>query len=193
MILGLLRERTKHLHEQVERTVDLPTRLNSVGHYTSLLARFHGFYAPLEERLSGGGGYDGVGLDLAARRKAHLLRDDLLALGLSEAAIDSLARCPDLPAVTDLGEALGCLYVLEGATLGGQFVRRQAEKAIGVVPGRGCSFFASYGERVGVMWKEFCRALERYAADAPGAGDRITTAAVGTFAGLNRWVAEGVA
>lgn len=190
-ILGLLRERTKHLHEQVERTVDLPARLCSPERYASLLARFYGFYDPLERRLADVGGYDAVGLDLAARRKAHLLRDDLAALGFGQADIDAAPRCPDLPAVADLGEALGCLYVLEGATLGGQIVRREAEKTIGVTPDRGCSFFASYGERVGAMWKEFCQALEGYAAATPGANARIAAAAVGTFDALDRWVAGG--
>lgn len=190
MILGLLRERTAHLHERVERTVDLPVRLRSVEAYTFLLARFHGFYAPLEDRLAAVGG-DTTGLDLAARRKAHLLRDDLSKLGTEDAFIDALPRCSELPPVADLGAALGCLYVLEGATLGGQLARRQAERAIGVAPGRGCSFFASYGERVGHMWKRFCQVLEGHAAN-PGAGERIVAAAVGTFAGLDRWVAEGV-
>jgi heme oxygenase len=192
MILELLRERTTHLHEQVERAVDLPARLCSVATYTSLLARFYGFYAPLEDCLAGVDDYAAVGLDFASRRKAHLLRDDLSALDVAEADIDALARCSDLPAVTDLGDALGCLYVLEGATLGGQIVCRRAEQALGVSPGRGCSFFASYGEKVGPMWKEFCRTLEGYAGVNPGASERIVTAAVGTFVGLDQWLAEDV-
>jgi heme oxygenase len=187
MILGVLRGRTALFHERVERSVDLPNRLRSPVAYTSLLARFHGFYAPLEDRLAAA-----AGLHLATRRKAHLLRHDLLALGVAGADVDALPRCPDLPTVADAGDAFGCLYVLEGATLGGQVVRRQAEAALGLTPGRGCSFFTSYGERVGAMWKEFCRTLEGYAAANPWATDRIAAAALGTFAGLDRWLAGGV-
>lgn len=190
MILGLLRERTRHLHEQIERTVDVPARLRSADSYSALLARFHGFYAPLEDRIAALGPEAG-GLALAPRRKAHLLRADLAALGLTDAQLRALPRCPDVPAVADAAEALGCLYVTEGATLGGQFVRRQAEAAIGVTPGRGCSFFASYGERVGGMWKEFCRAVEDHERAAPGSGERIAGAAVGTFAALDRWLSGG--
>jgi hypothetical protein len=40
------------------------------------------------------------------------------------------------------------------------------------------------------MWQEFGRCVEGYAAATPGAGDRIVAAA-GTFASLDRWVAEG--
>ena len=192
MILGLLRERTAHLHERVERTVDLPTALRSLAGYASLLVRFHGFYAPLEERLGGVVGYDGAGLDLAARQKTRLLRDDLSALGRTAADIDALPRCHDLPVVTAPGEALGCQYVLEGATLGGQIVRRQVERRHGLTPDRGCAFFSSYGERVGAMWKEFCEVAERYAA-RPGAGEPIVAGAVATFRCLDRWLAGGVA
>lgn len=193
MILNVLREHTGRLHAQVEHTVNVPERLRSVTAYTRLLARFHGYYAPLEDRLAGVADADVLGLDFAGRRKAHLLRDDLATLGMARASIDGLPRCFDLPVVTDPGDALGCLYVLEGATLGGQVVRRLAERSLGLCPGRGCSFFTSYGERVGEMWGAFCRVLEDHAAAKPGAGDRIVAAAVGTFAGLDRWVAGDVA
>jgi heme oxygenase len=193
MILELLKERTRDLHTQVERTVDLPTRLQSRLLYASLLSRFYGFYGPLEDRLAAVEGLAAAALEFEGRRKAPLLRDDLTALGLGEADIRSLPRCERLPSVTDTGDALGCLYVLEGATLGGQVVRRLVEQRLGLAAGRGCSFFDSYGERVGVMWREFRRFVEGYVMATPGAGDRVIAAAVGTFSSLDRWVVEGAA
>lgn len=190
MILAVLKEQTRRQHERAERTLDLPSRLASAGHYAALLARFYGFYTPLEDRLAAVGGYAAVGLDFAARRKAHLLVADLASLGADAGA---LPRCADLPEVADLADALGCLYVLEGATLGGQFVRRQAEKAVGVTAARGCAFFASYGERVGAMWKAFGASLEGFAAADPGAEAQIVAAAGATFAALDRWLAGGAA
>jgi heme oxygenase len=192
MILELLKDQTRHLHDQVERTVDLPARLRSAERYTALLTRFYGFYGPLEDRLAAVEGSTS-GLEFEARRKAPLLHDDLAVLGLGDGELLSLPRCGYLPTVTDTGDALGCLYVLEGATLGGQVVRRQVEQRLGLSPGRGCSFFGSYGERVGEMWREFRRFLEGYVTATPGAGDRVIAAAVGTFASLDRWVAEGAA
>lgn len=190
MILELLRARTKDLHERVERTVDLPARLRSTASYAALLARFLGFYAPLEDRLTGLATF-GPRIEPAARLKAHLLVGDLTALGLSTADVLALPRCTSLPALTDASDGLGCMYVLEGATLGGQIVRREVERRFGLAPGRGCAFFGSYGERVGVMWHEFCHVLEGHAATVPGDADRIVAAAVGTFSGLERWLAEG--
>lgn len=53
MTLQRLRHETAHLHERIERTLDLPVRLASLPAYTALLTRFHGFYAPLEDRVAG--------------------------------------------------------------------------------------------------------------------------------------------
>jgi heme oxygenase len=79
--------------------------------------------------------------------------------------------------------------VLEGATLGGQVVRREVGRSLGLGTGTGCSFFGSYGDRVGEMWKEFCGALAAYAARDPSAEEPLVAAAVETFDALDRWLA----
>lgn len=193
MILTLLKDQTQHLHDRIERTVDLPSRLGSVDSYMELLARFYGFYAPLEERLAALDGYESVGLDLAERQKAPLLRADLAVLGWSRRSVDALPLCPALPAIGGIPEALGCLYVMEGATLGGQIIRRQAAARLGVGPSSGCSFFCAYGEQVGPMWRAFRAALDDYATGAPGSQGRVLDAAAETFARLDAWLAGGVA
>lgn len=189
MILTTLKDQTRHLHEQIEKTVDLEARLGSVDGYVGLLARFHGFYAPIEARLVAIDGYGAIGLDLTQRLKAALLSADLRALGLSQAEVEALPRCARLPSVPGIAEALGCLYVLEGATLGGQIVKRMVASRLGLAPGRGCSFFGSYGEDVGLMWKDFRAILGQYAAQHPGAEKRVVAAAADTFNELNAWVA----
>lgn len=189
MILQLLRGVTAALHERVERTVDIPRHLGSLPAYTAMLARFHGFYAPLEDRLAGIGGYESVGLNIAGRRKAHLIRDDLRALG-HEAA---LPICSTLPAVATFADALGCLYVLEGSTLGGQFIRREVAARLGLTPDHGCAFFAGYGERTGAMWKAFGTAVTAHADGHPEDRDAIVAAATDTFTRLDEWFTGGVA
>ncbi len=190
MILQSLRDGTASLHERVERTVDIPGHLGSLPAYTAMLTRFHGFYAPLEDRLAGIGGYESVGLDIAGRRKAHLIRDDLRAIGDSP---EALPACPNLPAVTSLADALGCLYVLEGSTLGGQFIRREVAARLGLTPDHGCAFFAGYGERTGAMWKAFGAAVTAYADAHPEDGDGIVAAATDTFTRLDDWFTGGTA
>jgi heme oxygenase len=189
MIAARLKDETRPLHDAVERAVGIPDRPLTPARYRHLLARFHGYYAPLEDRL-GRADLAPVGLDFGARRKAALLEHDLLALGLAAGAVRDLPRCPDLPAVDGLGDALGCLYVLEGATLGGRVITRHVGQTLGLRPGAGCSFFASYRDRVGAMWAEFGAALAAFAA-AGGDADAVVRAAKVTFTTLGRWVEAG--
>ena len=66
-----------------------------------------------------------------------------------------------------IAEGIGCLYVLEGSTLGGQFILRALQERLGLSPDREARFFASYGKHVGSMWKSFGSFAEQYAATHP--------------------------
>ncbi|MFS8071669.1 MAG: biliverdin-producing heme oxygenase [Byssovorax sp.] len=181
--LAHIRGRTRELHERAEALIDLPT-LRTVERYRTLLSLLLGFHAPLERRLAHVD-LHAVGLDLDARLKAHLLEDDLRCLGVEPRQVPA---CSDLPALPALPEALGCLYVLEGSTLGGQVISRHLRETMGIVPGEGGSFFASDGRDVGAMWRAFCRAL---AAGCPGEPEAVRAAesAVRTFSSFNHWLA----
>lgn len=181
MILATLRDRTAALHERVERAADIPARLASPAAYADLLVRFHGFYAPLEDRLAAVAGFDA--LDLGPRRKAHRLEDDLRVLGRAAGP-----RCERLPLIRTPADAFGCLYVLEGATLGGQIVRRDVARRFGYGPGTGCSFFSSYGDQLRPMWVAFGDALTRFADRQPDASEAVVAAAAETFTRFEEWL-----
>jgi heme oxygenase len=123
--LAALRDGTEDVHRRLE--VDLPlvrADLSTEG-YHSILGRFWGIIAPLEEALDGAG----VPLDdWAERRKAPLLVADL-------PDVTALPRCHDLPALGGHDAVLGCLYVLEGSTLGGRHVAAHVEATLGPVVG----------------------------------------------------------
>ncbi|WP_164101056.1 biliverdin-producing heme oxygenase [Candidatus Laterigemmans baculatus] len=193
MILSSLRERTRSQHEQIEQTVNLFGHWESVERYGGLLARFYGFYAPLERRLGQVPDCGAIGLDLVERVKTPFLYQDLLALGFDSARVEQLPECVQLPRVGDMATVLGCLYVLEGATLGGQVLRREIERRHGLDTESGCRFFASYRERVGERWMEFCKVLSHYASENPDAQEAIVSAAVDTFCTFDRWIVGGKA
>lgn len=199
MILTKLKESTRQQHEQIEKTMNLLSRLHSVESYVALLGRFYGFYAPLEARLGAVEGaeqaYAAIGFDFAKRCKTHQLRADLMALGMSADAIDKLPLCSDLPQVDGMPEAMGCWYVLEGSTLGGQIIRREVSAKLGFVPGNGCSFFSAYGDQLGPMWKSFGAAIEKFVADSANldCAQRVLSAASDTFVRLDVWVAKSMA
>jgi heme oxygenase len=118
-----------------------------------------------------------------------MLRDDLRALGVED--LDSLPDCQNLPELSDLAQGFGCLYVLEGSTLGGQFISRHVGKVLGVTPevGGGGRYFHAYGEQTGAMWREFGTGLTAFVAEC-GGEDRVVASATATFRALRSWFAE---
>jgi heme oxygenase len=105
---------------------------------------------------------------------------DLHVLGLSAGA-----ERPALPEVGDTDEALGRMYVLEGATLGGTFIDRHLA-GLPQLSGVRLRAFSPYGERTGAMWRAFRRTTRAHVAGA-GDADRVVDAACRTFAALVHW------
>ena len=178
-----LRSATAHLHEETEHVVDIATRTQNLDAYRDLVAGLLGLHEPMEAHLVRLP-WPEAGLDLAPRRKSALLRADLRALGVDP---DTVPRCDDLPAADTLAAGFGCLYVLEGSTLGGQLIARDVEATLGLGPDDGAGFYASYGADIGRMWRAFCRALDAYVV-TPEQLAEATRAAEATFATFGRWM-----
>lgn len=189
MILADLKARTRALHVQTEAAVALPQRLATRDSYISLLVRMFGFYAPLEPRMPPIVGAQDLGLDLHGREKTSLLEADLTALGLNRDEVAAIPRCSRLPQIGVVADVFGCLYVLEGSTLGGQFIRREVQQRLGFTANDGCAFFAGYQDRTGEAWKQFGDALTRYSVQHPDEQEQIVSTAAETFQRFEEWVA----
>jgi len=190
MILTRLKHATHADHQAVEARVDLLNRLGSLADYRQLLEHFWGFYAPIEAQIAVGPEWARYGVDIQQRMKTSALACDLQTLGLSSAALAALPLCHSLPVSDSFTHRLGCLYVLEGATLGGQIIARAVRDRLGLTPDSGCAFFASYGDQVATMWQAF-RALLLQAAADEAAETAIVRGAHETFAAFGRWLAPG--
>lgn len=193
MVLAAIRSHTRVQHERLEAQLNLLRPDLTRAHYAALLHRLHQLYLPLEDRIAGAMPLAGqLALALDARRKADLLRADLRALG--QVAAPGAA---ELPRIADEAAAWGALYVLEGATLGGQIICRHLAPRLHLTPESGLSFYASYGALVGPRWKSFCALLtERHAGvgdDAPAFLDSAVRAAQETFSSFERWVVPALA
>ncbi|VTR95891.1 heme oxygenase : Heme oxygenase OS=Microvirga lotononidis GN=MicloDRAFT_00059780 PE=4 SV=1: Heme_oxygenase: Heme_oxygenase [Gemmata massiliana] len=186
---GRILERLKHdtaaHHAAAEQQLDLDNRLRNSAAYAALLGRLYGFYQPLETALGRVDGYEELGIHFEERSKALNLAKDLAALGQ---AIGSFPLCP-APRVPSLGDALGRMYVLEGATLGGRIVSRMVEARLGYTAERGGAFFTNYGDRVGAMWTAFRSALVQFAT-TPETEQQLVAAATDTFERFNSWLAS---
>ena len=187
MLLELLRERTGALHERVERSTDLLSRCRGVATYRKCLGQMLGFYRPFEEALAGFD-WSSLSLDYSERRKAAWLRADLRALGMPVCEINDLPDCQNLPRPMSLAGAIGCLYVLEGATLGGQIISRHVHQQLSVGEDNGGSFFCAYGTRLGPMWKAFRDAASLYCGDKADRLHDATRNALATFEAFESWL-----
>jgi len=183
-----LRTETRPQHQAIEAALDLTSETLKLDAYLRTLERFYGFYRPLEIGVQAVGGWADRGLDLPGRSKTPLLEADLRALGVGEPA--ALPVCDDLPPHATVAAAFGCLYVLEGATLGGQVISRSIQKATDIKLDTGGRFFHGYGERTGPMWQAFRAALVAFAV-TPGAQNEIVSAAKDTFSKRHRWTTAG--
>jgi heme oxygenase len=79
---------------------------------------------------------------------------------------------------------LGSMYVVEGATLGGQVISRSLERSSGFRDGHGYSFFQSYGKATGQQWKSFVALIERLPEDDAAT---VIEAAQATFRAFHQW------
>lgn len=151
--LDLIRSETAALHNRLEHRLDILSRIADPARRRELMGRFWGFYAPVEEALAAPLGAT-PGLDYDARRKAPTLERDLAALGLRTVDLERFAP----PSIPDQAQALGFQYVLEGSTLGGRVIRKQA--AVRGLAGVGLTFFDVYGVDTGPRWRAFLEVLE---------------------------------
>jgi heme oxygenase len=188
--MHLLRQATRTAHGRIERALPLFDRSLTRGGYVRVLEALYGFYAPLEPLCESEAGPNGAALGLKARRKTPLLVADLAVLGHAHRDIQALPSCRTLPEVTEPSQALGVLYVLEGATLGGQIIAIRLREVLGVEAVSGGAFFACYGDETRVMWR-------RLAAHVDGVPSleihTAIAAAIQTFESLERWLTASLA
>jgi heme oxygenase (biliverdin-IX-beta and delta-forming) len=183
-VLHRLRTATAADHERVEATLDLLDPALDRARLARAMTALHGFWAAAEAGLARWAARhpdDADRLDWSRRRRAHLYEADLRAL-----AAPPSPRRPALPDVVDTDGALGRMYVLEGATLGGTFIDRHLS-TLPALTGVRLQAFSPYGERTGAMWHAYRGATRAHVAASGDAG-RVVDAACDTFATLADWV-----
>jgi heme oxygenase len=185
--LDRIRRETRALHEQIEGIVPLLQSDADEQTYRAYLEKLLGFHRPLEPVLFARAGLHELGIRRAEREKSPWLARDLLALGLSAEELIGLPRCRALPPVPSLSAALGCCYVLEGATLGAQLIYRELSARLPDTMSRASSYLRCYGAETGRMWKVFCAALEHHGQQGEEQAE-MADAARATFTTLRAWL-----
>jgi heme oxygenase len=184
-----LRARTSALHHRAERQLGLPDAIKTGDDYRRWLGNFLDFYRPLEARLTAFPDWEALGISLASRLHSASLEHDLAVLGCAArpGAGAPAELLPDLPTIA---HALGALYVLEGATLGGQVILRAILSRPGLSIGGATRFFGGRGRDLGPMWNAFRERLDEFGRDHPSRRPDVAAGALRTFQSLLNWFAS---
>lgn len=183
LILSELRIATTQQHQVLEKRIPFFTADQAL--YTRLLEAYYGFYRPLENLLFQIA-MTIPDLDWLIRSKTPSLEADLYALGLDADDIAAIPQCKFSLHINTAADVLGVLYVLEGATLGGQSLRNGVYSRLGIDEHRGGRFFAVYGTSTLVMWRGFLACL--YEVRDPAERARSVVAAEATFNTFEHWL-----
>jgi heme oxygenase len=179
-----LQDETKSLHEKIEQTFLLKKILLqkiTLNDYHLLIQKFYGFITPCEALI------DSLTCKsvITNRRKKTWLDQDLKALKISKNN-DTFPMCIDLPALYYYEQVLGYLYVIEGATLGGQVITKMLKTQLHITPDKGGRFFHGYGDKTKIMWNDFC--LDLCTINHIELQNKIIQSASDTFKRLHEWM-----
>jgi heme oxygenase len=180
-----LRCATQAVHLELERHLELLSPSVSLVRYTRIIALLYGFYRPVEaglERLSA----LAPAREFLLRTRTELLEHDLRALGWEVQAISELPTCTHLPSLRKPEHFAGCLYVLEGASLGGQLITRHVRKTLQLTDDCGTAFFVGDGAATAARWKCVLQWLEEVSRSSL-CMEQIVTSACETFSSLLNW------
>jgi heme oxygenase (biliverdin-IX-beta and delta-forming) len=165
-ILARLRRATGPQHERLDSALRIIERLSSSPEREALIEAYGRLHRSADRAIRPWLVETG-GLDYTRRRTA--------ADGAS----------PPFPPIASEPEALGAMYVLEGATLGGRVIRRElAARGVSLA---GLEFLDPYGEEAGERWRSFVAVLESRGAADP---DGVERGAIAAFSFAEACLAE---
>lgn len=161
LLQELLKTKTKGSHDQLEELMFVHEIMNktlSLDQYKTLLATNYLVHAAIESKIHQAldeNTASQVGAD--QRYKLSALIKDLEEAGISKDELDQIdITIPNYeysPAA-----ALGAMYVLEGATMGGQVIQKKL-RATPAFEGLNLNYYTIYGDNLMLNWKNFVGVL----------------------------------
>lgn len=178
-----LKLETKGVHSDAEKLIIKKlTMINSVDDYIKFLKLYFGFFNPLEiltrKYIS-----EEVLKDISERGNTNKIIDDIETC----AGDNTILSAPSLPEVTNVLQAFGVMYVMEGSTLGGQIIAKMLRDKDIKIPNNGLSFFEGYKENTMTMWRSFTACVdENFQTDEEI--NPIVLSAKNTFTKMKEWI-----
>lgn len=181
-----LRARTATLHGRIENLLGLPGAIRSAEGYAAWLARFLGFYEPLERELASFPEWTTQARALQPQSQSARICSDLAAMGVDARAAPraSPGLLPELPTFS---HAVGAFYVVEGAKLGGRVILRDLDARLGAGIAGARSFFGGRGSALLPDWNEVRAALDCFGSGRPQVREDVVRGAERTFEAMLAW------
>jgi heme oxygenase len=124
--------------------------------YTILIEKNYILHVLIENALVSSGLVPAE-FELENRLKTQSLLNDLNLLN------HPVPTVPELKVTfSTVAEALGAMYVVEGATLGGAYIYKALQRNPEFASLNGFNYYAVYGEKIGPNWKSFQEAINKH-------------------------------
>ena len=124
--------------------------------------------------------------DVADRHKAYMIENDLQSIGMNK---NQTHKPLSAIGIITPAFALGIMYVMEGSTLGGRFILKNINEALGYTGETGAQYFAGYGNATGSRWKNFINQMAQYEEENNN-GEEIIDGANYAFDTINKYFFE---
>lgn len=183
-IAKVLKLSCKEAHIKTEKTlIEKLKAINTVDDYITILTMFYGFFSPLEAQIEKHITANQLP-DIGKRKRSALILSDLQQLDYKK----PLTIAEDLPVIANYLQAVGVLYVLEGSTLGGQYIAQMLLQKPALKDHKDAiTFFRGYEQENLAMWEIFIHHLQANLEKEEHL-DIAMHSAIDTFSLLDEWI-----
>lgn len=164
---------TAKLHSHVEKQLAsvLFDKNMTASAYLKMLLQMRDCYNAMETSLNQ---FNLTQQLLKDRSKLTWLDEDILYLSqLSKKNLNYINKDIDLKAISNVSHAMGMLYVMEGATLGGGHIFKALNKHTWLNESQGIRFFYNYGDNRNEKWAYYMKQLTSFHNNNPDTAQDI--------------------
>ncbi len=175
-IHSLLKSATKPLHDKIESLNSLNSNSPTIHDYIKFISDTYSIISPLENIFSNK--FNNIFYEYNFKPKKEFLISDLTSLGIQ---VNHIKQAIKLPEIESISNAFGVMYVLEGSTLGGQFIHKKLTAKHKHELDGAMSYLTANGSLTFIRWKEFLMSLEKYSVGNESRKKDILYSAIETF------------
>ncbi|WGL59784.1 biliverdin-producing heme oxygenase [Pigmentibacter sp. JX0631] len=170
----LIKLKTKNIHNELDNLI----KINSTNEYIDYLIVMYRVMTPLEKDILNFNEFEISFSKTILKNKSNKLILDLKNLDIDIAKINFSKFVPH---INCFDEALGCFYVLEGSSLGTQFLFKKLCSLFGENFINNMNYLNGIGRNTFQHWAQFIESLENYTISFPEKKDIILKSAIDTF------------